>query len=81
MDNVSSLLDKRALITGASRGIGAAIARKLARAGADIAITYQNSTDKAADLVVESEATGRQAVAIAANAADPAGVTPLTGQV
>jgi NAD(P)-dependent dehydrogenase (short-subunit alcohol dehydrogenase family) len=74
MDNVSSLLDKRALITGASRGIGAAIARKLARAGADIAITYQNSTDEAAELVLEIEATGRQAVAIAANAADPAAV-------
>ena len=55
MDNVSSLLDKRTLITGASRGIGAAIARKLAKAGADIAMTYKRSTDKAGGRTLRSK--------------------------
>jgi NAD(P)-dependent dehydrogenase (short-subunit alcohol dehydrogenase family) len=55
MDNVSSLLDKRTLITGASPGIGAAIARKLAKAGADIAMTYKRSTDKAGGLTLRSK--------------------------
>ena len=40
---MTDLNDKKAFVTGASRGIGAAIALHLARAGADVAITYENS--------------------------------------
>jgi NAD(P)-dependent dehydrogenase (short-subunit alcohol dehydrogenase family) len=63
------LIGKRALVTGASRGIGAAIALKLAEEGADVAITYEKSAEKAEALAAEIRAMGRQAVAIQADAA------------
>ena len=61
---------KRALVTGGSRGIGAGIARRLAAEGADVAITYAASKDKADAIVREIEAAGRKGYAIQANAAD-----------
>ena len=61
---------KRALVTGGSRGIGAAIARRLAAEGADVAITYAASKDKADAVVAEIEAAGRRGFAVQANAAD-----------
>jgi 3-oxoacyl-[acyl-carrier protein] reductase len=70
----TELTGKRALVTGASRGIGAGIARALADKGADVAITYERSADRAAELVREIEATGRRAIAIQADSADPAAV-------
>jgi NAD(P)-dependent dehydrogenase (short-subunit alcohol dehydrogenase family) len=57
-------------VTGGSRGIGAAIARRLAADGADVAITYQRSAEAAEKLAAEIRATGRKAVAIAADSAD-----------
>lgn len=71
MTNSAPLAGKRALVTGAARGIGAAIALKLAEDGADVAITYEKSADKAEALVAEMQALGRAAVAIQANAASP----------
>ena len=46
-----TLTGKRALVTGASRGIGAAIAKALTAEGADVAITYEKSTESAAEVV------------------------------
>ena len=61
---------KIALITGGSRGIGAAIAKRLATDGADVAITYSKGADAAASVVKEIERAGRKAIAIQADAAD-----------
>lgn len=68
---MSELMGKRALVTGASRGIGAAIAQALADKGADVAITYERSADSAAEVVRAIKAKGRNAVAIQADSAAP----------
>ncbi|WP_347275314.1 SDR family oxidoreductase [Sphingomonas sp. HITSZ_GF] len=68
------LTGKRALVTGAARGIGAGIALALADKGADVAITYERSADRAAALVAAIEAKGRRALAIQADSADPEAV-------
>jgi NAD(P)-dependent dehydrogenase (short-subunit alcohol dehydrogenase family) len=65
---------KVALVTGGSRGIGAAIAKRLARAGAAVAITYVSSADKAEAVAKEIEADGGKALVIHADSADPAAV-------
>jgi 3-oxoacyl-[acyl-carrier protein] reductase len=64
------LQGKRALVTGASRGIGAAIAKTLAAEGADVAITYEKSADRANEVVRAIREQGRKAVAIQADSAD-----------
>jgi NAD(P)-dependent dehydrogenase (short-subunit alcohol dehydrogenase family) len=71
---MTELAGKRALVTGASRGIGAAIALALAEKGADVAITYERSADRAAEVVAAIEGKGRKALAIQADSADPAAV-------
>lgn len=68
---MSTLKGKRALVTGASRGIGAAIAKALAAEGASVAITYERSAEKAGEVVRQIEAAGGKAVAFQANSADP----------
>ncbi|WP_101926938.1 SDR family NAD(P)-dependent oxidoreductase [Luteimonas cellulosilyticus] len=68
------LRGKRALVTGASRGIGAGIALALARRGADVTITYLQSADKAAAVVRDIEQAGRRGLAIQADSGDPAAV-------
>ncbi|MGO8070533.1 SDR family NAD(P)-dependent oxidoreductase [Rhizobium leguminosarum] len=71
---MTELAGKRALVTGGSRGIGAAIALALADKGADVTITYERSADRAAEVVQAIERKGRKALAIQADSADPAAV-------
>jgi 3-oxoacyl-[acyl-carrier protein] reductase len=67
---VSKLSRKVALVTGGSRGIGAAIAKRLAADGANVAITYTKGAEAAASVVKEIESAGGKAIAIQADAAD-----------
>ncbi|MEU6644255.1 SDR family oxidoreductase [Saccharomonospora sp. NPDC046836] len=73
--------NKVALVTGGSRGIGAAVAVRLAEDGADVALTYQRGTDAAAAVVEKIKAMGRRAVALQADSADPEAVVAAVDQV
>ena len=75
------LAEKVALVTGASRGIGRAIARKLASAGCHVAVNYYNSHEEAESLCAEIRGVGQRACALQGNVASPEsvdeeGVTP-----
>ena len=72
--STSPLAGKVALVTGGSRSIGAAIAKRLAAAGAAVAITYSASPEKAEAVVAGIAAAGGRAVAIRADAGDPQAV-------
>jgi 3-oxoacyl-[acyl-carrier protein] reductase len=68
---MSNLKSKVALVTGGSRGIGKAIASRLASDGASVAITYTSSPEKAGQVVAELIAAGGKAIAIKADSGDP----------
>ena len=68
------LTGKTALVTGGSRSIGAAIVERLAADGAAVALTYSSSPGKAAEVVRAVESAGGRALALQADAADPAAV-------
>lgn len=77
----AQLAGRTALVTGGGRGIGAAIALRLARDGADVAVTYLRAPERAAEVVREIEAAGRRGLAIAADAADPAAAAAAVDRV
>lgn len=77
---MGNLEGKRALVTGGSRGIGAAIAIALAENGADVALTFQQSAESAASVVQNIEALGRRGVAIQADSADPVAIERSVAQ-
>jgi 3-oxoacyl-[acyl-carrier protein] reductase len=78
---MTTLNGKVALVTGASKGIGASIARELAARGAAVAVNYSGSKASADKLVAEIKAAGGKAVAVQANVADPDTIGPLVKTV
>ena len=77
----NALKGKVALVTGGSRGLGAAIAEALAAQGADVAISYVASAEKAEAVVEKLKAAGVRALAIKSDQADMAAAKPLVEQV
>jgi len=75
------LAGKTALVTGAARGIGRAIARKLAHAGSDVIVNYYNSSDEAEALCAEFRALGRRAVALKASVGLPDSVDEMFAEI
>ncbi|HUH93258.1 MAG TPA: enoyl-[acyl-carrier-protein] reductase FabL [Casimicrobiaceae bacterium] len=76
-----ALAGKVALVTGASRGIGRAIALKLATAGCDVAVNYYNSADEAEAVCAEIRALGRRACALQASVGIPESVDEMFGEL
>lgn len=66
-----TLDQKVAVVTGASRGIGRAIALKLAHEGANVAVNYNGNKEKADEVVAEIISLGRKAISVKANVSDP----------
>jgi len=78
---MSHLKGRVALITGGSRGIGAATARALAKEGADVVITYGRSRERAEQVVAEIEALGRRALAVQSDQSKRGSAEPLVKKV
>lgn len=81
MTDKTPLLGKVALVTGGSRGIGAAVARELARQGADVAISYTANPERADDVVGELKALHVDVRAFPADQADPGAVQKMVADV
>jgi NAD(P)-dependent dehydrogenase (short-subunit alcohol dehydrogenase family) len=78
---MQELQGRRALVTGGSRGIGAAIALALAENGADVAISYERAADRAQEVVRRIQGMGRRGLAVQADGADPAANEQLVDRV
>src|SRR5687767_4705584 len=78
--STQKLAGKTALVTGASKGIGASIARHLAAAGASVAVNYASSKSGADKVVAEIIAAGGKAFAVQADLANPADITRLLAE-
>ncbi len=78
---MGSLQGRVALVTGASKGIGAAIVLELGARGAAVAVNYAGGKQGAEKVVAEIEKTGGKAIAVQANLADPASIKPLLNAV
>jgi 3-oxoacyl-[acyl-carrier protein] reductase len=74
------LIDKVALVTGSSKGIGRAIAERLGRDGASVVVNYLKSVDKAGEVVAAVQSAGGQAVAVQANVSKAADIQRLFDQ-
>ena len=70
-----------ALVTGSSRGIGAATARELAARGANVVVNYRSSADEATEVVSDIEAAGGDAMAVQADVTDPDAVEGMVEEV
>ena len=77
----NSLQDRRALVTGASRGIGRSIAMELARRGAHVAINFLNSEDQAIETAEKIDALGRKVMLVRADVSNPDDVSAMVEQV
>ncbi|MGO9398698.1 MAG: SDR family oxidoreductase [Xanthobacteraceae bacterium] len=77
---MSNLPPQSAVVTGASRGIGRAVALRLARDGFAVVVNYSGSREKAAEVVADITGHGGRAVAVQADVADPASVARLFDQ-
>ncbi len=78
---MSNLQGKVALVTGASKGIGAEVARELASRGAAVAVNYSGSKAGADKVVAEIKAKGGKAIAVQADVGDPDSIGPLVATV
>jgi len=77
---MKNLQSRTAVVTGGSRGIGAAIAKRLALQGANVVITYHNSETKAQSVVKQIEETGGKGLAVMADGADPIAIRRAIGE-
>ncbi len=81
MAQITAALTKAALVTGASRGVGAEVARQLAARGFDVAINYRSKRARAEKVAAEVEKAGREAMLVQADITEPLEVAAMTHAV